>query len=71
MFVTKLLDPCLEIRTMITNDDSRDTRFFTACFKLLIDDLPVGWRHGADSNRFHIFMTEAYPSDRPCTKTNT
>ena len=39
MFVTKLLDSCLEIRTMITNDGSGETRFFTACFKLLIDDL--------------------------------
>src|SRR5216683_6082069 len=56
---------------MITNDGSGDPRFFTACFKLLIDDLPVGLRHGADSNRFHLFMTEAYPSDRQCTKTNT
>ena len=71
MFVTKLLAPCLESKTRLTHDGAGDTRFFTACFKLLLDDLPVGLRHGADSHRFHLFMTAAEPSDRQCTKTNT
>src|SRR6516165_5821843 len=69
MGLTKLRNPCLQIRTLIANDFSGHPRLFAALFELLIDDRPVCLPTGKQRNGFDVLMTQTRPWSREGAQT--